>query len=89
MPDLRFVNGSAAWSHERDGVLFMGRAGAEDVEFIVTGAALSALLGKTVSDARLGWEVFIEFEAELMRIARREWRKNRAGPVVIDAAAVT
>jgi hypothetical protein len=78
---IHFQPGNARWVHERNGVIFQGISDGKTVEFLITSEALAQLdkghAGHLCRDAAL--RVFRAFEAEIYRIAGREFAR-RGGP---------
>ena len=84
--------GGAYWVTERDSVGFTGMTHFGPVEFLITTEALTELLNPDLDgiDHETALEVFIEFEDDIHRIARREFVRRLGGepPVLLTAADI-
>jgi hypothetical protein len=89
-PSVRFERGGGYWVAERDSVGFTGTTDLGPVEFLITSAALAELLDPDLEgvDPDTAIETFIEFEADIHRIALREFVKRLGGepPILLTAA---
>ncbi len=89
-PSVRFELTGGIWVEERESVGFTGKTDLGPVEFLITSEALAQLLNPDFDfiDREMALEVFIEFEADIHRIAQREFVKRLSGepPVLITAA---
>lgn len=89
---VRFELGEWEWLDERDGVAFFGHTDLGVVEFLITGDALIELLNPALDgiDRDTAIETFIEFEADIHRIAQREFVSRLGGepPILMTAADV-
>lgn len=89
---IRFELGDGEWIAERDSVGFIGNTDLGPVEFLITSEALAQLLNPELDgvDSETAIEVFIEFEADIHRIAQREFVKRLGGepPILLTAADV-
>jgi hypothetical protein len=76
---------------DRQSVRFIGTTDLGGVEFLITSAALAQMLKDDydVVDA-IAMEIFIEFEADIHRIANLEFVKRLGGepPILLTAADV-
>ena len=76
----------------RDSVGFTGTTDLGPVEFLITSAALAQLLNPEFEslDRETALETFVEFEADIHRIAQREFVKRLGGepPLLITVADV-
>ena len=92
MASVRFEMGDWTWEDERSCVGFVGQTDLGPVEFLITGEALIELLNPDLEalDRDTAIETFIEFEADIHRIAQREFVKRLGGepPILITAADV-
>jgi hypothetical protein len=77
---------------EREGVLFVGETAMGSVEFLITSAALAELANPDFAaiDRDTAAETFIEYEADIHRIAHREFVSRLGGepPILLTAADV-
>ncbi len=66
------------WIAERDSVGFFGTTGFGQVEFLITSVAPAEMLSPELDgiDRELAVEVFAEYEADIHRIAQREFVKR-------------
>ena len=91
-PSVRFQLDGGSWVAERDIVGFAGETDLGPVEFLITSEALAQLLNPEFEslDRETALETFIEFEADIHRIAQREFVKRLGGepPLLITAADV-
>ena len=91
-PSVRFKLDGGAWVGERDSVGFTGETDLGPVEFLITSEALAQLLNPEFEslDRETALETFVEFEADIHRIAQREFVKRLGGepPLLIVAADV-
>jgi hypothetical protein len=91
-PSVRFEMDGGSWVEERDSVGFTGMTDAGPVEFLITNEALTELLNPSLDslDRDTALETFIEFEADIHRIAQLEFVKRLGGepPILITAADV-
>jgi hypothetical protein len=89
---VRFELGEWEWVPERGCVGFVGHTDLGDVEFLITSEALIELLNPDLEaiDPETAIETFIEFEADIHRIARREFVSRLGGepPILLTAADV-
>jgi hypothetical protein len=87
---VRFAMGTFAWVAERDSVGFPAETDLGPVEFLITSEALSYLVNPDLDgiDSQTAIEAFIEFEADIHRIAQREFVKRLGGepPVLLTVA---
>lgn len=72
---MRFELGQHEWMAERQGVLFLGHTDLGPVEFLITADALVELLNPDMDriDPETALETFVECEADIHRVARREF----------------
>ena len=91
-PSVRFELGGGSWVAERDSVGFTGETDLGPVDFLITSEALAQLLNPEFEslDRETALETFVEFEADIHRIAQREFVKRLGGepPLLITAADV-
>ena len=91
-PSVRFELGGGSWVAERDSVCFTGETDLGPVEFLITSEALAQLLDPECEslDRETALETFVDFEADIHRIAQREFVKRLGGepPLLITAADV-
>lgn len=91
-PSVRFELDGGSWVRERDSVGFTGTTDLGLVEFLITSEALAQLLNPEFEslDRETALETFVEFEADIHRIAQREFVKRLGGepPLLITAADV-
>lgn len=89
---VRFDMGNYRWVSDRESVGIMGTTQRGEVEFLITADALSELLNPDLDaiDPDTALETFIEFEADIHRIAQREFVKRLGGepPILITSADV-
>lgn len=89
---VRFELGDGEWIAARDSVGFTGDTDLGPLEFLITSEALAQLLNPELDaiDSETAIEVFIEFEADIHRIAQREFVKRLGGepPILLTAADV-
>ena len=91
-PSVRFELDGGSWVGKRDSVGFTGETDLGPVEFLITSEALAQLLNPEFEslDRETALETFVEFEADIHRIAQREFVKRLGGepPLLITAADV-
>ena len=91
-PSVRFEPGQWEWVAERESVGFVGHTDLGPVDFLITGETLAELLNPDLVgiDGQLAMEIFVEFESDIHRIARREFVSRLGGepPVLLTAADV-
>lgn len=89
-PSVRFEPGGGIWVEERESVGFTGETDLGPVDFLITNEALAQMLNPDFDmvDRETALETFVEFEAAIHRIARREFVKRLGGepPILITAA---
>jgi hypothetical protein len=89
---VRFESGDWDWVAERDSVAFMGTTDLGPVEFLITSEALAEMLDPELDgiDRETAIETFIEFEADIHRIAQREFVSRLGGepPILLTTADV-
>jgi hypothetical protein len=89
-PSVRFAGGDAEWIPERESVGFVGTTEFGEVPFLITADALAELLNPDLPgiDAETAVEVFFEFEADIHRIALREFVKRLGGepPILLTSS---
>lgn len=89
-PSVRFEMGAYEWVADRESVGFVGTTDMGEVEFLITADALAELLNPELDglDAEMALEVFVEFEADIHRIAQREFVKRLGGepPILLTSA---
>lgn len=89
---VRFELGEWDWVAERESVGFIGHTDLGPVDFLITSEALAELLNPDLVgiDSELAIETFVEFEADIHRIARREFVSRLGGepPILLTAADV-
>jgi hypothetical protein len=89
-PSVRFETGDHEWVAERDSVGFIGTTDFGPVEFLITADALAELLDPNLAviDPETALETFAEFEADIHRIALREFVKRLGGepPILLTSA---
>lgn len=89
---IRFDLGNWEWVAERESVGFFGQTDLGEIEFLITSEALAELLDPDLGaiDRDMAIEIFIEFEADIHRIARLEFVKRLGGepPILLTAADV-
>ncbi|KQN82218.1 hypothetical protein ASE90_11065 [Sphingomonas sp. Leaf67] len=87
---VRFEKREYEWVAERDSVGFVGMTDFGEVEFLITADALAELLNPQLEgvDPETALEVFVEFEADIHRIAQREFVKRLGGepPILLTSA---
>lgn len=80
------------WVPDRQSVGFTGMTQFGPVEFLITSEALAELLNPELDgiDSEFALEIFIEFEADIHRIAQIEFVKRLGGepPILLTAADV-
>jgi len=80
------------WVPDRQSVGFTGMTQFGPVEFLITSEALADMLNPDLDgiDSELALEIFIEFEADIHRIAQLEFVKRLGGepPILLTAADV-
>lgn len=91
-PSITFELTGGEWVPERQSVGFYGLTALGQVEFLITTEALIQLLNPDLEgmDSDLALETFLEFEADIHRIARLEFVKRLGGepPILLTAADV-
>lgn len=91
-PSVTFELNSGHWVAERSSVGFAGVTDLGPVEFLITSDALAEMLNPELDgiDADYALETFIEFEADIHRIALLEFVKRLGGepPVLLTVADV-
>ncbi|MGY2733396.1 hypothetical protein [Sphingomonas sp. UYP23] len=91
-PSVIFELGGGYWVAERSSVGFIGTTEQGPVEFLITSDALAEMLNPELDgiDADYALEIFVEFEADIHRIALREFVKRLGGepPILLTAADV-
>ncbi len=91
-PSVIFELGSGYWVVERQSVGFTGITALGPVDFLITTEALEQLLNSDLDgiDGDYAMEIFVEFEADIHRIALREFVKRLGGepPILLTAADV-
>ena len=89
-PTIMFELGTGYWVPERESVGFPGVTAMGEVEFLITSEALAYLVNPELDliDSEMALEAFIEFEADIHRIARLEFVKRLGGepPILLTAA---
>lgn len=89
-PIARFELGDYQWVGEGDSVSFVGMTDLGEVEFLITVEALAELLNPELDgiDPETALETFVEFEADIHRIAQREFAKRFGGepPILLTSA---
>lgn len=89
-PSVRFELGDYEWVAERESVGFVGTTNLGEVEFLITSDALAELLNPALDglDPETALETFVEFEADIHRIAQREFVKRLGGepPILLTSA---
>ena len=89
---VRFELGEWDWVADRESVGFIGHTDLGPVDFLITSEALAELLNPDLVgiDSELAIEIFVEFEADIHRIARREFVSRLGGepPILLTAADV-
>jgi hypothetical protein len=89
-PSVRFEMGDYEWVAERDSVGFVGITDLGKVEFLITADALAEMLNPELDglDSETALETFAEFEADVHRIAQREFVKRLGGepPILLTSA---
>lgn len=83
---LRFEKGAASWHAESDCMLFEGKGIKTRAYFAITAEALAGLVDPDVVtvDAKIAIEVFAKFEADIYRIAQREYgRRADTGALIM------
>jgi hypothetical protein len=92
MASVNFEMGDWQWSAEREGVLFVGDTVMGPVDFLITSEALAELLNLDLEaiDRETAIETFIEFEADIHRVAHREFVSRLGGepPILLTAADI-
>jgi len=91
-PSVRFELDGGHWVADRDSVGFVGVTDLGEVEFLITSEALAEMLDPELVgiDSETAMETFIEFEADIHRIARLEFVKRLGGepPILLTSADV-
>jgi hypothetical protein len=91
-PRVTFELGDGYWVAERQSVGFTGTTDIGPVEFLITSEALEEILDPDLDgiDGEYALEIFTEFEADIHRIALREFVKRLGGepPLLLTAADV-
>ena len=89
-PSITFELTGGEWVPERQSVSFIGMSTLGPVEFLISSEALIELLNPDLEgmDGELALETFLEFEADIHRIARLEFVKRLGGepPILLTAA---
>lgn len=89
---VTFESGDWRWLAEREGVLFVGETRLGPVEFLITIEALAELFDPNVEaiDRETAIETFSEHEADIHRIAHREFVSRLGGepPILLTASDV-
>jgi hypothetical protein len=89
---VRFERGDGYWVPDRDSVGFTGTTDFGLVEFLITSEALAELLDPDLAgiDRETAIEAFIDFEADIHRIAQREFVKRLGGepPILLTVSDV-
>jgi hypothetical protein len=89
---VTFERGEWDWVAERDSVGFMGTTALGPVAFLITSEALAEMLDPELDgiDRDTAIEAFVEFEADIHRIAQREFVSRLGGepPILLTAADV-
>ncbi|WP_161731807.1 DUF1488 family protein [Sphingobium yanoikuyae] len=87
---VQFEMGNYEWVSERESVGFLGMTDLGEVPFLITSDALCEMLNPELDgiDSETALETFMEFEADIHRIARREFVKRLGGepPILITSA---
>ena len=80
------------WVPDRQSVGFTGMTQFGPVEFLITSEALAEILKPDLNgiDSEFALEIFLEFEADIHRIAQIEFVKRLGGepPILLTAADV-
>jgi len=80
------------WVPDRQSVGFTGMSQFGPVEFLITSEALAQMLNPDLDhiDSEYALEIFLEFEADIHRIAQLEFVKRLGGepPILLTAADV-
>ena len=91
-PSVRFELDGGYWVAERESVGFSGMTAMGEVDFLITSEALAYLVNPELDtiDSEMALEAFIEFEADIHRIAQLEFVKRLGGepPILVTAADV-
>jgi hypothetical protein len=86
---VRFEPGDWEWVPDREAIGFLGHTDLGAVEFLITAEALLELLDpdRDGIDRETAIEVFVENEADIHRIARREFVARLGGepPILLTA----
>ena len=89
---VRFEPGNWEWVPDREAVGFLGHTDLGVVEFLITTEALLELLDpdRDSIDRETAIEAFTEFEADIHRIARREFVARLGGepPILLTASDI-
>lgn len=89
---VRFQLGDGYWVAERDSVGFTGETDFGLVEFLITAEALTHMLNPDLDtiDSELAIETYVEFEADIHRIAQLEFVKRLGGepPILLTVSDV-
>lgn len=92
MPSVTFELTGGHWVAERSSVGFTGLTELGPVDFLITSDALAEMLDPDLEgiDADYALEIFLEFEADIHRIALLEFVKRLGGepPILLTAADV-
>jgi hypothetical protein len=87
---VRFDKGDYEWRAERGSVGFVGTTDIGEVEFLITADALAEQINPELDgvDPETALEAFVEFEADIHRIAQREFVKRLGGepPILLTSA---
>lgn len=91
-PSIRFELDGGYSVAERESVGFSGMTAVGEVDFLITSEALAYLVNPELDtiDSEMALEAFIEFEADIHRIAQLEFVKRLGGelPILLTAADV-
>jgi hypothetical protein len=89
---VRFERGDGYWVPDRESIGFTGNTDLGLVEFLITSEALAEMLNPDLVsiDSETAIEVFIEFEADIHRIAQREFVRRLGGepPILLTVSDV-
>jgi hypothetical protein len=87
---VRFEGGDSQWIAARDSVGFVGVTDLGEVEFLITADAMAELIDPSLDgiDPETAMEAFEEHEADIHRIALREFVKRLGGepPILLTSA---
>jgi len=91
-PSVAFESSGGCWVAERQSVGFSGATDLGPVEFLITREALEEMLDPDLEgvDGDYALEIFSEFEADIHRIALREFVKRLGGepPILLTASDI-